>query len=77
MKTKKQLMKEISKLNQLNEVLACALYKKCGSVEEYTKTIENAVYEYRQLHITIILDRLKTSQEMKLKQSQQIGQQNE
>lgn len=74
MKTKKQLMKEISKLNQLNEVLACALYEKCGSVEEYTKTIENAVYEYRQLHITTMLDRLKTSQEMKFNQSQQIGQ---
>lgn len=62
MKTKKQLTKEISKLNQLNEVLACALYKKCGSVEEYAKTIENAVYEYRQLHITTMLDRLKTDQ---------------
>ena len=62
MKTKKQLMKEISKLNQLNEVLACALYEKCGSVEEYTKTIENAVYEYRQLHITTMLDRLKADQ---------------
>ena len=62
MKTKKQLKKEISKLNQLNEVLACALYEKCGSVEEYAKTIENAVYEYRQLHITTMLDRLKADQ---------------
>ena len=77
MKTKKQSKKEISKLNQLNEVLACALYEKCGSVEEYAKSVKNAVYEYRQLHITIILDRLKTSQERKSKRSQQIGQQNE
>lgn len=62
MKTKKQLKKEISKLNQLNEVLACALYKKCGSVEEYAKSVKNAIYEYRQLHITTILDRLKADQ---------------
>ena len=77
MKTKKQLTKEISKLNQLNEVLACALYEKCGSVEEYAKSVKNAIYEYRQIHITTMLDRLKTSQERKLKQSQQIGQQDE
>lgn len=62
MKTKKQLTKEISKLNQLNEVLAIALYKKCGSVEEYTKSIDKAIYEYKQLHITTMLDRLKTDQ---------------
>lgn len=62
MKTKKQLMKEISKLNQLNEVLACALYEKCGSVEEYAKSVKNAIYEYRQLHITTMLDRLKANQ---------------
>ena len=62
MKTKKQLMKEISKLNQLNEVLACALYEKCGSVEEYAKSVKNAIYEYRQYHITTILDRLKADQ---------------
>lgn len=74
MKTKK-MKKEISKLKQFNEILCCALYDKCGSVEEYTKTIENAVYEYRKLHITTMLDRLKTSKEMKFNQSQQIGQQ--
>ena len=75
MKTKKQLKKEISKLNQLNEVLAIALYEKCGSVEEYVKSVDDAVYKYKQLHITTMLDRLKTSQERKLKQIQQIGQQ--
>lgn len=62
MKTKKQLTKEISKLNQLNEVLACALYEKCGSVEEYAKSVKNSIYEYRQLHITTMLDRLKADQ---------------
>lgn len=62
MKTKKQLMKEISKLNQLNEVLACALYEKCGSVEEYTNSVNNAIYKYKQLHITTMLDRLKSDQ---------------
>lgn len=69
MKTKKQLKKENSKLNQLNEVLAIALYEKCGSVEEYVTAVDNAVYKYKQLHITTMLDRLKTDYNKRNNQS--------
>lgn len=69
MKMKKQLKKEISKLNQLNEVLACALYEKCGSVEEYTNSVNNAIDKYKQLHITTMLDRLKADQNKRNNQS--------
>lgn len=72
--TNKKLKKEIAQLKQLNEILCCALYEKCGSLEEYVNVIDKSINEYKRLHIETMLTRLKKDQESKNKSSQQIGQ---